>query len=277
MFFLFPVNVDTTTARKRAPWRLVYPVLFATPNVDNRLVHVVATLGATTIRLTCSKKKYLMNTKSTASAAAAKVAAIRAYAYPEPAAARPHAHGHCGCPHHGPSLWDLYAINQMSHTRRGSASSGGSTDSGKPHWLEIMAGVLFLVCAVAASVYDASRLLVLLVMVGEADALVLPLGGQASVLFDRWKRSELAFWWIHSLSICSTALFALAALVARVYLGAPPSVYWVLAVPASTLVGALATYRLVGYRNANRAVLDQVTARLAATDGDDVDDDRKTR
>lgn len=220
-----------------------------------------------------------MNTESTASAAAAKVAAIRAYAYPEPAAAeRAHAPGHCGCPHHGPSLWDLYAINRMSQTRCGSASSGGSTtstDSGKPHWLEIVAGILFLVCAVAVSVYDASKLLVLLAMVGEADALVLPLGGQASVLFDRWKRSELAFWWVHSLSICSTALLALVALVVRVYLGAPPSVYWVLAVPASTLVGALIAYRLLGYRSANRAVLDQVAARLADDDG--VDDDRKTR
>lgn len=169
--------------------------MFTALDIDNRLVQVATTLGAITIRFTA--KKYLMNTESTASAAAAKVAAIRAYAYPEPAAAeRAHAPGHCGCPHHGPSLWDLYAINRMSQTRCGSASSGGSTtstDSGKPHWLEIVAGVLFLVCAVAVSVYDASKLLVLLAMVGEADALVLPLGGQASVLFDRWKRSELAF------------------------------------------------------------------------------------
>ncbi|AGO81890.1 hypothetical protein pdul_cds_19 [Pandoravirus dulcis] len=225
-----------------------------------------------------------MNTGSTTSptAAAAKVAAIRAYAYPEPAVERAHAPDRCGCPH-GPSLWDLYVINQMSQTRCRSASSSGSsttnnTDNGKPHWFEIVAGVLFLVCAVAASVYDASKLLVLLAMVGEADALVLPLGGQASVLFDRWKRSELAFWWIHSLSICSTALLALVALVARVYLGAPPSVYWALAVPASTLVGALIAYRLLGYRSANRAVLDQVAARLAAaTDDDGVDNDRKTR
>lgn len=48
-----------------------------------------------------------------------------------------------------------------------------------------------------------------------------------------------------------------------------------LAVPASTLVGALIAYRLLGYRSANRAVLDQVAARLADDDG--VDDDRKTR
>lgn len=218
-------------------------------------------------------------TTSPAAAAAAKVASIRAYAYPEPAAEHAHVHGHCGCPH-GPSLWDLYAIDEMSRRRCGSASSGGSTantDSGKPHWLEIVAGVLFVVCAVAASVYDASKLLVLLAMVGETDALVLPLGGQASVLFDRWKRRELAFWWIHSLSICSMALIALVALVVRVYLGAPPSVYWALALPASALVGALIAYRLLGYRSANRAVLDQVAARLAATDNDDDADDRKTR
>lgn len=220
-------------------------------------------------------------TTSPTAAAAAKVAAIRAYVYPEPTVERPHGAGHCAC-HHGPSLWDLYVINQMTSGRSAPTSCGNSSSSssnnndtggGRSHWVEVVIGALFLVCAVAASIYDTSKTLVLRAMVGEADALILPLGGNASVLFDRWKRNELAFWWVHSLSICLTAPLLLAILVARVHLDAPESTYWLLALPALSLGSALAAYHLLGYRSANRTTLDEVTARLAA--GDDVD--RKTR
>ncbi|AVK74459.1 hypothetical protein pqer_cds_37 [Pandoravirus quercus] len=215
-------------------------------------------------------------TASPTVAAAAKVAAIRAYVYPEPAVERRRAAGHCAC-HHGPSLWDLYVINQMTSrsapTSCGNSSSDNNSKGGRSHWVEVVIGALFLVCAVAASIYDASKTLVLRAMVGEADALILPLGGNASVLFDRWKRNELAFWWVHSLSICLTAPLLLAILVARVHLDAPESTYWLLALPALSLGSALAAYHLLGYRSANRAVLDKVAARLVA--GDDAD--RKTR
>ncbi|AGO83406.1 hypothetical protein psal_cds_33 [Pandoravirus salinus] len=220
-------------------------------------------------------------TLSASTAAAAQVAAIRAYAYPEPAVEPPRAADHCAC-HRGPSLWDLYVINQMSCARSRSGScaktdgKSNAADSGYPLWLQTVIGGLLLVCAVGASVYDASKTLVLWAMVAKADALILPLGGNASVLFDRWERGELVFWWIHSLSICSTVPLLLATLIARVYLNAPESVYWLLVLPASTLGGALVAYHLLGYRAANRAVLDQVAGQLAAAAVDD-DDDRKTR
>ncbi|QBZ80629.1 hypothetical protein pclt_cds_29 [Pandoravirus celtis] len=95
--------------------------------------------------------------------------------------------------------------SRSAPTSCGNSNSNNNSEGGRSHWVEVVIGALFLVCAVAASIYDASKTLVLRAMVGEADALILPLGGNASVLFDRWKRNELAFWWVHSLSICLTA------------------------------------------------------------------------
>lgn len=208
-----------------------------------------------------------------AAGAAAKVAALRARVYPEPVNNAP---AHCQCCH-GLSFWDVYAINRVaSHSDRCSSSSSSSTSDGTKAetagWFGIVVGTALLVGAIGVAIYDASKLVMLLLAVSEIDALVLPLGGDASVLFGRWKRNELVFWWIHSLSIWSTVPLLLAALVARVYFEATPSVYWLLVMPVLALLGALSAYHFLGYRNKNRDLLDAAAAKLAA-----VDADRKTR
>nr|UDO47017.1 hypothetical protein [Pandoravirus massiliensis] len=205
-----------------------------------------------------------------ASRAAAKVAALRARVYPQPAR---DAAAHCQCCH-GPSFWDIYAINRLT-SRSGrccSSSSDGSAKSETPGWLGVVIAMGLLVGAIGVAIYDASKLIMLLIAVSEIDALILPLGGDASVLFDRWKRNELAFWWVHSLSIWSAVPLMFAVLVACAYFEATASVYWLLVMPAIALVCALGTYHLLGYRNANRDLLDAVAARLAASGVD-----RKTR
>ncbi|AVK77509.1 hypothetical protein pmac_cds_821 [Pandoravirus macleodensis] len=209
-----------------------------------------------------------------ASRAIAKVDALRAHVYPQPVDDAP---AHCQrC--HGLSFWDVYAINSLTSCsgRCSSSSSSLTSDSTKSEtggWFGIMAGIALLVGAIGVAIYDASKLVVLLLAVSEADALVLPLGGDASVLFNRWKRNELVFWWIHSLSIWSTVPLLVAALVARVYFEATASIYWLLAMPALALVCGLVAYRLLGYRNANRDLLDTVAAKLVTT----IDTDRKNR
>ncbi|WBR14960.1 hypothetical protein pkur_cds_786 [Pandoravirus kuranda] len=205
-----------------------------------------------------------------ASRAAAKVAALRARVYPQPVHDAP---AHCRCCH-GPSFWDIYAINRLT-SRSGrccSSSTSNDTEPETPGWLGVVIAVALLVGAIGVAIYDASKLIMLLIAVGEIDALILPLGGDASVLFDRWKRNELVFWWIHSLSIWSTVPLLFAVLVACAYFEATASIYWLLVMPAITLVCALGAYHFLGYRNANRDLLDAVAAQLATPDAD-----RKTR
>lgn len=201
------------------------------------------------------------------SRAIAKLVALRAHVYPQPADDAP---AHCRCCH-GPSFWDVYTINRLtSHSGRCSSSSSASDNkkSETAGWLGIVVAIALLVGAIGIAIYDAGKLVVLLLAVSETDALVLPLGGDASVLFNRWKRNELVFWWIHSLSIWSTVPLLLAALVARVYFEATSSVYGLLAMPALALVCGPVAYHLLGYRNANRDLLDAVATKLAAADAD---------
>jgi hypothetical protein len=231
-----------------------------------------------------------MTKQSLAALATTKVDAIRAFVYP--ARAVDPAHGHCGC-RRETSIWrDLYLIDHLRYSAPNNntvanndvGSNRSDNDSGKGGdklgWVGFVVAFVVLVCAMAAFVYDASRLLRLWAMVVEANAIILPVSGKVGALFDRWRRSELVFWWIHSISVCLAVPLSVAIFIARVCFGTSGWVYACFVPLMIAIVGARIIYRVCGYRDANRHTLDVVISRLRAIslnnnddDDDDVDDD----
>jgi len=208
----------------------------------------------------------------------AKLVAIRTQAYgPEPRveeAAPAHRHNHrchdCHCCCRGRStFWDFYMFDRLTSSNNRTASSSASPQkngSSEKDWVAFLVMLVLSVCAAIVAVNDIYTFVVLLRMIREADALILPMGGRTSVAFDAWKTNELVHWFAHSFSLCLFALITLAATVCLAFDIGDGGIIYYLGVPVFLLAISQFVYHILGRREANRALLNEAIATLVKAD-----------